>query len=248
MIDEDRTMQLFGYTSDKWAPKSCKKVIAVCEECGRYRVVIKQQYRDLCHKCAMSSPPVRHKLSVVAFARPPVSDATRHKMSTSKIGNTNSAGVTPSIPARQNMSEAQKRRSPPSLTTRRKIGEANHLRIVSEETCGKISCNHADVSGANNPNWAGGVTPWRKTIFNTPVYKKWRESVFGRDGWTCQMCYIRGGRLEAHHIRPVRDHKNDLLIFDVNNGITLCRDCHRSINRNEYDFIERFDMIIGAKK
>ena len=61
MIDEDRTMQLFGYTSDKpyWNEKEggfiCdpknRKIVAVCDGCGRYRIVAKYTYKDLCASC-----------------------------------------------------------------------------------------------------------------------------------------------------------------------------------------------------
>lgn len=248
MIDEDRTMQLFGYTSDAWTPHSNKKVAAVCEECGKYRIVIKQQYHNLCHTCSMASNLVRSKLSKAAYNRPPVSDTTRHKMSISKIGNTNRVGATASPMAHRNMPEAQRRRSPPSLETRLKIGAANRLRIVSEETRAKISHNHADVSGSNNPRWAGGITPWRKTIFNTQSYKNWRNSVFKRDDYTCQLCSTRDGNITAHHVLPVRDHKNSLLVFDVDNGITLCKKCHDSINNKEYNYVNRFNSLIEEKK
>ena len=52
MIDEDRTMQLFGYTSDELSKGSHKKVVAVCEECGIYRCVRKREYSDLCFTCS----------------------------------------------------------------------------------------------------------------------------------------------------------------------------------------------------
>ena len=54
MIDEDRTMQLFEYTSDELSKGSGKKVVAVCEECGIYRCVRKRSYRDLCFICSRS--------------------------------------------------------------------------------------------------------------------------------------------------------------------------------------------------
>lgn len=248
MIDEARTLEIFGYTSDRWATHSNKKVVAVCEGCGKYRIVIKQQYHNLCHTCSMASNSVRSKLSKAAYNRQPVSDATRSKMSKSHIGNTNRVGATSSPMARRNMSEAQRRRAPPSLETRRKIGDANRLRIVSEETRGKISRNHADVSGSNNPRWAGGITPWRKIIFNTRSYKNWRNTVFKRDNYTCQLCSTRDGNITAHHVLPVRDHKNSLLVFDVTNGITLCKKCHDSINNKEYDYVDMFNSLIEAKK
>jgi hypothetical protein len=62
------------------------------------------------------------------------------------------------------------------------------------------------------------------------------------------MCNVRGGSLQAHHILPVRDHKNDLLIFDIDNGITLCGKCHNTTKRREYEFADRFDAIIGENK
>jgi hypothetical protein len=61
MIDEDRTMQLFGYTSDELGPKSSKKIVAVCEECGKYRVMVKHGYRDLCIMCS------RHRLPIPEY-------------------------------------------------------------------------------------------------------------------------------------------------------------------------------------
>lgn len=45
-----------------------------------------------------------------------------------------------------------------------------------------------------------------------------------RDDFTCQECGARGVHLEAHHIKP--KHSFPDLVFDVNNGITLCHDCH----------------------
>lgn len=52
MIDEDRTMQLFDYTSNQLSPKSHKKIVVVCEECGKYRVVREADYRELCNLCS----------------------------------------------------------------------------------------------------------------------------------------------------------------------------------------------------
>lgn len=51
MIDEDRTLQLFGYTSDELTPNSTKLIVRVCEGCGRYKILPKQGYHDLCPSC-----------------------------------------------------------------------------------------------------------------------------------------------------------------------------------------------------
>lgn len=53
----------------------------------------------------------------------------------------------------------------------------------------------------------------------------WRKSIFERDSYTCQNCRQRGGKLQAHHIVPYRESPE--LRHDLNNGITLCFDCHK---------------------
>lgn len=55
-------------------------------------------------------------------------------------------------------------------------------------------------------------------------YRKWRLAVIRRDNYTCQKCGKRGGILQAHHVKPYKDHPE--LRHDVNNGVTLCLKCH----------------------
>ena len=63
-----------------------------------------------------------------------------------------------------------------------------------------------------------------------PEYKEWRKNVFDRDSYTCKSCSKIGGNLVAHHIVPYSTNKK--LRFDVNNGITLCRECHKEFHIN----------------
>lgn len=56
-------------------------------------------------------------------------------------------------------------------------------------------------------------------------YKLWREAVFKRDDFTCQVCGVRGGRLQADHVLAWRDHPH--LRYEVSNGRTLCTECHK---------------------
>lgn len=65
----------------------------------------------------------------------------------------------------------------------------------------------------------------------TKEYKEWREAVFKRDNYTCQMCGQHGGKLNAHHIE--RYSKCVERRTDVSNGVTLCERCHRLLHKME---------------
>lgn len=88
--------------------------------------------------------------------------------------------------------------------------------------------------GKNSPSWKGGTTSLIIRIRGLKKYILWRKSVFERDGYICQDCkYNKGGMLEAHHIVFVSDCiKNNRLdlIFDIDNGTTLCKKCHKKIH------------------
>lgn len=71
----------------------------------------------------------------------------------------------------------------------------------------------------------GRKTDERKLIRHRIEYKTWRTSVFERDDYTCQECLVRGGELNADHIKPWSLYEE--LRFSVENGRTLCVDCHR---------------------
>lgn len=100
----------------------------------------------------------------------------------------------------------------------------------SEETRKKISefqrqnCRH----GSDHPNWRGGLRSERKTAMAQYPYRDWRNAVFARDNWTCQICSTRGGYLEADHIKPWCAFPD--LRYDVANGRAICRPCHLKLD------------------
>lgn len=57
----------------------------------------------------------------------------------------------------------------------------------------------------------------------SPETAEWRRLVFERDGYRCVEC-DDGGKLNAHHIKSWADHPD--LRYDVENGVTLCIECH----------------------
>jgi hypothetical protein len=90
----------------------------------------------------------------------------------------------------------------------------------------------------NKLNYKGGTTKRVALIRMMQEYLNWRSKVFERDNWTCQTCGNRGCYLEAHHrkelikivseqnIKTVKDAKNCQELWDINNGVTLCKNCH----------------------
>lgn len=85
--------------------------------------------------------------------------------------------------------------------------------------------------GENNPNWAGGK---RKTYihYRNADYKNWREKVFERDNYICQICGRKGCYLHPHHLKSYT--KYPLLRYVIDNGLTLCVNCHHIVHARIY--------------
>jgi hypothetical protein len=136
-------------------------------------------------------------------------------------------GIKLSEQAKENMRKAQLGRKHP-IEVKRKIGLAHK----GEKCC----------------FWKGGITKKHDLIRCSLEYDSWRVSIFERDDFTCQMpgCGIRGGKLEAHHIKLFSEFPE--LIFDKNNGITLCEFHHKKIKNKEKQFENLFTEITKCQK
>lgn len=143
-----------------------------------------------------------------------------------------------------------------------RIGPQHHLwtgRTICQDCGGKKShgsqrcrgckSRHERETGIADISWC--TRQW--------AYDHWRPLVFERDRYTCQVCGdSRGGNLHAHHIRHLSSIINSLVaatqhdintaigrsrliedvvnndqFVDLNNGITLCKDCHWEWHRKE---------------
>ena len=74
--------------------------------------------------------------------------------------------------------------------------------------------------------WKGGISPINELIRKSPEYKLWRKSVFERDSYICIWCKVKGKKIHADHIKPFSLFPE--LRFAIDNGRTLCEDCHRT--------------------
>ncbi len=77
----------------------------------------------------------------------------------------------------------------------------------------------------------GRKTDQNKLIRTSLEYKLWRTAVFERDNYTCIWCCAKNGEgkaiiLNADHIKPFALYPE--LRFAIDNGRTLCIDCHRT--------------------
>lgn len=79
-------------------------------------------------------------------------------------------------------------------------------------------------------SYKDGKLAERRGLRFSAEYKRWRFDVFLRDGFACQKCGdAQGGNLVAHHIAGFAE--NELLRFDVDNGVTWCKPCHDTYHR-----------------
>lgn len=86
-------------------------------------------------------------------------------------------------------------------------------------------CQGLYFRGSSHPMWNGGSSKEREKAKGRREYKEWRKDVFERDNYTCQKCGIRGGYIEADHIKQWALYPD--LRYEVANGRTLCRPCHQ---------------------
>lgn len=87
------------------------------------------------------------------------------------------------------------------------------------------------ITGEKHPKWNSELTDEdRIDSRKYPEYDSWRRKVFERDDYTCQRCKCRtGGNLNAHHINGYHWDENSRI--EVDNGITLCNDCHKEFHK-----------------
>jgi len=169
-----------------------------------------------------------------------VSEETRRKISQAQIGRKISEKT------RRKLSEANKGPKHPnwgkhlSEDTKNKMSNTKikqyrdnpEIKIKISNIVKKLWQNKDYIEkhcGEKNPNWKGGLTKREETLAHRlrVELKNWAKKILERDNYTCQKCGVRFREKEAmevHHIKPVSKHPS--LVLDIENGITLCKNCH----------------------
>ena len=107
----------------------------------------------------------------------------------------------------------------------------DYLQTISNAVVYDFRCPECSLKATSDrmkesgsPFWKGGINGNNDTLRHRREYKQWRDLVYKRDDYTCQCCGNRGGKLNAHHINQFADYPD--LRYEVDNGITLCTNCH----------------------
>lgn len=192
----------YGMTLDEYVDKlKTQKACKVCKQWKPREMFCRDAGRDdglgkACYKCRRVKVRVCTKGRTSAFKGKEHTEEAKAKMRVIRKGQTNA----------------------------HRIG-AKH----SPETKKRISDKHKALArrGPANPNWKGGSPHLSELekLRRSAEYKEWRKAVYERDKYICQMCGdAKGGNLHAHHLKSFAQYVD--LRFDVDNGLTLCEDCH----------------------
>lgn len=119
----------------------------------------------------------------------------------------------------------------------RKAAEARRGQKRSSETRLKQSLAQRGEKGSN---WQGGLTELSFLIRSSSYYIQWRTIILKRNNFKCVWCREDNrSLLEVDHIKPfsliIRQNKiktteeafDCFELWDIDNGRTLCQDCHK---------------------
>jgi len=198
---------------DQFIAGNTNKHLCACG-CGEYIVIKRNHYHEGIPRF-IKNHHTRGKNNHNYGRHWTVSDEYRKRKSEMSIGINNPMyGRSHTDAAKQKMSERARERF-----------ENLEARIL-------ISCQRL---GIERDEWTNFVSEDDDRRYNSIEYKDWRNSVFQRDNYTCQMCGVIGEKLNAHHIYKVSIYPE--LVFEINNGITLCYDCHfHKVNQHEEEY------------
>lgn len=113
----------------------------------------------------------------------------------------------------------------------RMIQDPDFIKRFSLSGCTPEASKKKGHKGSNNPRYMPDRTALKdKRMSTSPEVKEWRLAIFTRDEFKCVSCGQIGGKLNARHILSWKKYPDKR--FDVNNGITLCYDCHVTLHKD----------------
>lgn len=113
----------------------------------------------------------------------------------------------------------------------------------------KAIIHSAAAQGISVEEWTEFKSTAAQLLANSYEWKRWKWAVFKRDNQTCVMCgkvrkRVREGEpFDPHHI--IRKVDRPDLVFVVDNGVVLCRPCHRKTLNKETMFAAQFHAHVS---
>lgn len=110
-----------------------------------------------------------------------------------------------------------------------KIVQAQFLKNGDIQSCG---CLNREITssrtGPLNHLWDSTLTDEERNLYRNNQQKVWSKLVRKRD----KSCVVCGAEKEllAHHLNSYASNKEAR--YDINNGVTLCRKCHKDFHCN----------------
>jgi len=125
----------------------------------------------------------------------------------------------------------------------------NHTKSCGCLNSELVTIRNTETTGILSGRWRGGQTPINNRIRGCKLYQCWRLSVYERDNFTCFLCKKSGVKLNSHHIIPfsqlletnaistLEEAKNCSALWNIENGISLCENCHLDAHNSNYKFV-----------
>lgn len=234
MIDEEATFEKYGYRSTDLTPKSNKKIVVICDDCGKIRDLNKCSYSDLCISCVKKGENnpnwnggwitvICQQCGKAYTRKPSVSsegmfcsrECMGKWMSKNRCGEDNSnwqGGDVLYVCKQCGKLFYHKKGRNPTFCSKRCLGE-----WLSENRCGE-----------NSPRWRGGGVSYCEK-FN----ERFKESVRNKYDRKCFICgkdeERNGRKMAVHHVSYDRECMCDGVECYF---VPLCVSCHSRTNSN----------------
>lgn len=225
-----------------------------CKSCGRLVGIKEHKCKPAWNKglkgCYSLSKETKDRIGAKLLGRRHHTEETKQRLSEKNKGN------------KYNLGKKH------SEETRRKISESNKGKIINPEAIEKTRQKllgrklseeqRAKRRGQYASNWKGGISCLNFRIRASAEYITWRSKVYFRDKYTCVLCSHNAKtkkniRLNADHIKAFSillkennikstlDAINCKNLWNVENGRTLCFDCHKQTD-NYAGRANKFDI------
>lgn len=256
MILREATIKYSGNDPNILKSKSHKRICVSCDICGRVRWVEFYQYRNLCLSCKQkgkNNPNYKEKI-ILNCKQCNKEYEVIYSQKDSKFCSKNCYGRWMAINKRYENHPSWKGGNITKICIicgdEFEVIPANINQKCCSRKCGD-KYRSKNIKGLNNPNYNPDLTDEdrikNKSRTHSKEYKQWRLNVFKRDNFTCQICN-NIGFLNAHHIESYNNNPDLRTILE--NGITLCKECHNDFhhiygkgNNTEKQFIEFKDKM-----